>query len=1039
MSNELYEVLQKDNDELKGQNTWANTELNRNFMEYLAAQTQPNYLFYIHGMGGSGKSYLVKNWKENLDQECFSAYVDLSDCGEESDVYYKIARELQAYYSKKTPSGSDREKSEKLGKVIRIYEWITGIYRSGLSYATNAENITSNVVNIVSQEMEKVNEDGSGNGVWELLFKLTDKIPYVKQLKWMIDTLIDIKNIKKKADLKKELVKVLSEVDNRVMREQLFLNELVNAMPEETKKVIILDNFQLNQGNDLGRDHEWLDQEGKLMDRVEAFWVVASRGGRGELFHGRFAGQNIGEQEVTGFTQETARAYLRENCVFPTAQDDTEVAEGDYIKAMREACYYGGENVAEEDRTYLPYLLRLIVLYYWNLQEDVSRPVKPEMFVNLHEEHVFVGYYFYKDLSDLMINAFQILSCLSTWDDTWIDKVREKFDNHLLNAKNLLMHKAPIEELDGNGFKLHEAIKEALYQNEQNYIKKDVLEFLYESFIEIYNGDSRKPLDRVWGDLNRIQDYLQVVFEYIKMQPDQPQKKEKLKRIRGAVERIYNANKERGTVSQRFIEVYQIYIKKLNEVLNPDVNGDKEELILDKKIEYNEDTIYYVGCFLKLADLYTNKDGYETAQAIELSCVKFWDEQKSKIDNDEDIRYYRCWLQKIRALNAVAYDASAMHEYEVAYENGRKGLDEVVKLGNACIEKLVLQQGDESAKKLTDILNVEQKLELKQGIGQLSEEKCIDDLEVLYEMLQEWRDKESSEKGDSYVKVLYELIFEVQQNLRGNYPWYCLNVSRFALPEEEEEINLKEENSEQQIRYEPYSFGIHTYWMRRAVYRVLDKRGKAGGKNGWTEKMLTSYHNICVYLFKSKETEAACLLEKEVMAERKRLIEPEDLNEKVKIFLDNVDKGNVDELPMWLWKQLKLDKESGKALFSLYAGMIESMEYLGDYYATLGLYPYAREVLKRVMLYRVIQLDTMDSKTLDTTFCFLKAYRKQKDMEVPKELATHVDNLLQRADGLLETDKADKRGSFISAGVREKLKELKKLRQEETFILEAHN
>ena len=80
------------------------------------------------------------------------------------------------------------------------------------------------------------------------------------------------------------------------------------------------------------------------------------------------------------------------------------------------------------------------------------------------------------------------------------------------------------------------------------------------------------------------------------------------------------------------------------------------------------------------------------------------------------------------------------------------------------------------------------------------------------------------------------------------------------------------------------------------------------------------------------------------------------------------------------------------------------------------------------MLYRVIQLDTMDTKTLDTTFCFLKAYSKQKDVEVPKELATYVDNLLQRVEGLLEVDEADKTGSFISAGVREKLKELKELR-----------
>lgn len=1015
MSNELYEVLQKDNRELKGVNTWEKTPLNDAFDKYLQDSIPSNFLFYIHGMGGSGKSYLVKNWKDNQTKDCFSVYVDLSDCGGESDVYYKIAKALQAYYrsySNVTWSDEDKKTREKFNRFIQIYEWIKGIYRSDLSYRQNAINLTSNIANIVSQELGKAKGDETKNGVWDILLKLTDKIPYVRQLKWVVDTLIDIQKIKEKEGLKKEIVKVLSEFDNRVMREQLFLEELVSAMPKNLKKVIILDNFQLNRENDLGRTHGWLDKKGKIMNKMNAFWVVASRGERGELFAGRFD-KNIEEYEVNGFQRKMAIAYLKSNCGFPEKEED-------FISAMLEACYYGEGDVASEDKTYLPYLLRLIVLYYWNLKEDVSRPVKPEMFVNLHEEHIFVGYYFYKDLSDLMINAFQILSCLSTWDDTWIDKVREKFDNHLLNAKNLLMHKAPIEKLDGSGFKLHEAIKEALYQNEQNYIKKDVLSFLYESFIETYDN-GRGALDCVWGNLNRIQDYLQVVFEYIKMQPDQIQQKEKLRGIRGAIARIYNANKARGTVSERFAEVYRIYIRKVKEVLYPTAEcHDSEELGLDNQIEFDEDTTYYAGCFMKLADLYTNMNKYGDAKNVELACVKFWKDQKDKINDTENIRYYRCWLQKIRALNSVAYDASATHDYIIAYENGRKGLDEVIRLGNVCIEKIIRENDYESAKDLVSILNVEQSLPLKPGIGQLSEEQHIDDFETLYKMIQEWRDKEESENEDSYVKVLYELVFDVGQNLRGNYPWYCLQVSRFALPGEIAETNCRKE-----VENRSYSFGIHTYWMRRAMCRVVEKGKDTDKSISFNKKMLRSYHNICVYFSESEKVETACFLEKEVMAEMSRLIGRGSLNERAEIFLENIGKGNVDELPMWLWEELKLNKESGREFFSQYDELIESMQYLGDYYLKLKLYSYACEVLKKVMLYRVVRLDILDTKTLDTTCRLLEAcigYANQNEKDTtPKELVDYVDNLLQFAQ-VFEVD------NFLSKGVKRKLCKLTQIR-----------
>ena len=46
-----------------------------------------------------------------------------------------------------------------------------------------------------------------------------------------------------------------------------------------------------------------------------------------------------------------------------------------------------------------------------------------------------------------------------------------------------------MEWIGEDHFKLHEAIRDGLYNNSRNYIKQDVLNYLFDEFLRIYGGD----------------------------------------------------------------------------------------------------------------------------------------------------------------------------------------------------------------------------------------------------------------------------------------------------------------------------------------------------------------------------------------------------------------------------------------------------------------------------------------------------------------------------------------------------------------------
>ncbi|MCI8749196.1 MAG: hypothetical protein HFH67_15275 [Lachnospiraceae bacterium] len=1013
---------------------------NRKITDYI--ENGKREMLTVWGLPGCGKSYLMKKIVGRLNNnteyrdKIFAVYVDISDCTDEAEVYYRTALQLNEYYNIHSYSYSQKAKRvTEVKRLIQLYEWVKGIQRENLSVKSQSTDIVNEVAKTINDMVADrlASSDISGeeeNIVYDVLLGLSEIIPFGQNVKWIIDTALNIRGLRGAYKFKKWLLEKVDILDNKTMRQNFFLNELIAAMSGVSRRMIVLDNFQMDPHNELGRDHTWLTTSGKMLARMEAFWIVVSRMNTIELFSPLFD-KTCNDMELTGFTREMAEKYLYENCFnrcmeydsIPT-EDASENAQ--LISKMLEICDFNNKETKE---TYLPYLLRLVVLYYWNIREDPTITMKPELFARLNEQDDFVGFYFYKDLSDLMVNAFQILSCLSVWDHDWIQKVREKFDNHLLNARNLLEHKAPIENLGHDSFKLHEALKDGLYKNRQNYIKKDVLEHLFDSFVNIYGNKKPSMEDKsIWYEQKKIETFIEVVFEYVNLEDERENRKENLNKIRPAMNNIYKDNCTRGSVSSAFIRTYCRYIDKLGEVMGISFvkmyNNSFENNELPQNMEVSipnrekqRQMIYYMECCFKLADLYTNMTQNGTAWRLEELCIHFWENQMEQIeqayaDYQNQVWYYRCWQQKVKAINSTAYDHSAEHQYETAYKLGSEGLDSAYRLGMELLKHIEIEKEKKEVLGLLLAPDTSEEFSVEKAYIEIPPElyeKMTNAYKSLREKCKEHEYQKASD--DSFAQVMYDLMVTEQQKLRGNYPWYCIHN-----PE------LLNENtvSEKEKRKKACEYGVRTYWMRRALAESTKNTSFVGS-------MLTSYHNICVYLSKCGEYEEACLLEKEVLEETLQKINRNELNEKTRMFLKEISKFTETDLQKILWQREGLDDSKGEGFFSQADAATEQMQYLGDYYLKLEYYSLAQKWLSRVMLIRSVTLGEMDGKTLDTVIRFYVVLYANQKKEEEKTLLESLQKYIE--EKILHSDEyiSEWENEEISKGLQDKFMTLKEI------------
>lgn len=92
-------------------------------------------LLTVWGLPGCGKSYLMKRivgqlYQGKQNNTIFAVYIDISDCADESEVYYRIALQLRDYYG---VHGHSINSIKAVKRLIRLYEWVKGIQKEDLS------------------------------------------------------------------------------------------------------------------------------------------------------------------------------------------------------------------------------------------------------------------------------------------------------------------------------------------------------------------------------------------------------------------------------------------------------------------------------------------------------------------------------------------------------------------------------------------------------------------------------------------------------------------------------------------------------------------------------------------------------------------------------------------------------------------------------------------------------------------------------------------------------------------------------------------
>ena len=964
-----------------------------NFAKRFYDTEETRALFTVYGEAGSGKSFLVKNaldkikgdQKQPNGEDPLCIYLDISDCVDQTEVYYRIALQLQSYYAGENGVGTERGKADL---VVTLYEWIQGIYRPTFGKKDEKADTALDIATFITEKIKDVTlgqleSEEIEAAIEKILSGLAGKLTGLKTVIQAINLVKDIREDVERKKIYNVLKQNLDILNSRAGRQDFFLEKLKAALPKSIKYIIVLDNFQLNRDNEIGRDYTWLTGNNRLMERVDALWVVVSRMPSRELFADLFVGHLNEEICLHGFNEELAQKYLIENCFQRSEMYMVQELEPDE-RALVERMLSVVSQQNEGQTYYLPHLLRMVVLFYWKLQETPGVNITPDVFKACARVDEFVGYYFYKDLSDLMVNAFQILSCIDVWDDDWIKIVQQKMDNHLLNARNVLEHTAPIEKVGRDGFKLHEALREALYSNKQNYIKQDVMKYLFECFLTIY-GEKKEKNPR-WYELKRIYAFMQIVFAYVDMQRDT--QKKTLNRLKGAMANIYEANKESGTVGEFFIHLYSFYIDKLKSVYGIPFVRMVGNDFSNQNVEPVEgelpkgDTLYYMDCCFKLADLYTNNSQSNVARRLEKLCIEFWDVQTIAANENGKASdwYYVCRQQKVKAINATAYDCSAEHFYHEAYELAVQGLDEM----RCLCRDLFAELFGEGAKRFHKLYDPETSpLFVVDGDNaelpyELYAEVCSDYVEI-------WKFKDSRNEKE---KVLWEVLMIDCQNLRGNFPWYMLH---------DRELRVENQEEEMKRRNACVQYGIRTYWLRRCIRDSLlqtDLKTQQGLVNDFETRMLKAYHNVCAYLGETGKLGKAGLLGREVLEEIRSLMPKRKPNEGAENFLKSMEEKDGEEtLLRVLWRREKLDtEETGVDFFSQPDLAVEQMQYMGDFYLRMEWYSFAFKWFSKVMLFRTVWRGAEDSKTLDTALRFyVAAYaRKGEEHELFKVVAQYM-------------------------------------------------
>lgn len=691
-------------------------------------------VFNIHGRGGIGKTMLVKELynlvidmdisKENLVHQF---YLNASDCYSVSILLLRLRMALNEqemrydftkfdlmyhfYYDSSVfihelqindinPKASFKEKVKKIDSSIRENK------------ITNIGNVASHIVAIGLAAGETISKN----------LPLLSQVPLPQLIELIAK---DVQNEKKQNQYRELILEVGDSYLNSFEKGQKLMCYFVEAVNTSDihrsyKNVIFLDNFQ-NEGR--MRDlNIILDRDG-LINKLSALWIFSTRD-KINYEAGHY------EELPVDTLDETACENLIlkcENIHHLEEQNKKEVIE----------------RIKQTTRAYPLNLVVAIEVLKKQIAKEMERvpgqenyKIDVDRFVDMGDDYKKLAFYFEMGKSDIELDCFHALSCMEVWDNYTLTVLKKGIGIYLLNTKNILSNDSLVEEVSGKSLKLHEEIKDNLFDSFNNRIKFDVFEIMHEAFIDI---QEKEPI----ADVEVLYKFFYFTSQFCEGMINGRHKHLNSTAV-AEFKRFYNAFRKseklfKNSGNQVVFEPYfiDLYVEIVNAYISiAEMSGDYEEVAEAHKSKLDLGIVLYEA---------------GDSQKAERVDREYLDISRKMYEQ------YGNALNYSFALNAVGVDFSANRKYEEALKLGILSIEIAVE---ALEEHINETQDDRFVQELLKYYNVFDSSLSSEQISNYDKEKMAG---ILSELKQE--DDRNS------LKQLFERILVN----RGNIPWYYIN------------------------------------------------------------------------------------------------------------------------------------------------------------------------------------------------------------------------------------------------------------------------